>query len=60
MKILSINPLFALVRGYRAIFLENRAPDLNMLAALWVGSVALAVCGYAWFHRLRKSFADVI
>jgi len=59
-KLLSMNPVYILVRGYRAIFLENRAPDLPSLAALWVTGAALAVCGYAWFHRLRKSFADVI
>jgi len=60
MKLLSMNPIYVLVRGYRAIFLENRAPDLVSLAALWLASVVLAVLGYAWFHRLRKSFADVI
>jgi lipopolysaccharide transport system permease protein len=59
-KILSVNPLLVLVRGYRAIFLENRAPDLGPLGALWIGSAIVAVCGYAWFHRLRRSFADVI
>jgi hypothetical protein len=30
------------------------------LAGLWIVSLAAAVIGYAWFHRLRKSFADVI
>jgi lipopolysaccharide transport system permease protein len=60
MKILSLNPVFVLVRGYRAVFLENRPPDFVSLALLWIASAALAVCGYAWFHRLRRSFADVI
>jgi lipopolysaccharide transport system permease protein len=59
-KILSLNPIFALVRGYRAIFLENHPPDFTALIALWIGSAALAICGHAWFYRLRKSFADVI
>jgi lipopolysaccharide transport system permease protein len=59
-KILAVNPIFVLVRGYRAIFLEHRAPDLVPLVALWIASIALAVLGYAWFHRLRRSFADVI
>jgi lipopolysaccharide transport system permease protein len=57
---LAFNPILWLVRGYRAILLENRAPDASVIAALWIGSVVLAVAGYAWFHRLRKSFADVI
>jgi len=60
LRILSLNPIFVLVRGYRAIFLQNRAPDFAPLAVLWIGSAAVAILGYAWFHRLRKSFADVI
>ena len=60
LKVLSFNPIWVLVRGYRAVLLEHRAPEFASMAALWAGSVALAVCGYAWFHRLRKSFADVI
>jgi lipopolysaccharide transport system permease protein len=59
-KILAVNPIFVLVRGYRAVFLEQRAPDFGPLAALWIGSAAFAIFGHAWFHRLRKSFADVI
>jgi ABC-type polysaccharide/polyol phosphate export permease len=42
------------------VLLENRAPGLKSLVGLWIASPALAVIGYAWFHRLQKSFADVI
>jgi ABC-type polysaccharide/polyol phosphate export permease len=49
-----------LVRSYRAVFLENQAPSMRGLAGLWIVGIAVAVVGYAWFHRLRKSFADVI
>jgi lipopolysaccharide transport system permease protein len=59
-RILSANPMYILVRGYRAIFLENQAPHMRGVAALWIASAAMAVFGHAWFHRLRKSFADVI
>ena len=58
--LLRLNPLFVLVRAYRAMFLENHAPSMRGVAGLWIVSVAVAVMGYAWFHRLRKSFADVI
>lgn len=58
--ILRFNPLFVLVKAYRAVFLENQAPTLPGLAGLWVVGTVVAVIGYAWFHRLRKSFADVI
>ena len=60
LKVLSANPIFVLVRGYRAVFLENRAPDSGSLVVLWIASVAIAILGYAWFHKLRRSFADVI
>ena len=58
--VLRFNPLFVLVKAYRAVFLENHAPTLRGVFGLWAVSVAIAVIGYAWFHRLRKSFADVI
>jgi lipopolysaccharide transport system permease protein len=58
--ILALNPMFQLVRGYRAIFLQGDAPDLHRLAILWCASAVIAVAGYAWFHRLQRSFADVI
>jgi lipopolysaccharide transport system permease protein len=58
--ILSYNPILVLVRGYRAIFLEGHAPAFGPLAALWIGSALVALLGHAWFHRLRRSFADVI
>jgi lipopolysaccharide transport system permease protein len=60
MTILSYNPIFVLVRGYRAILLENHAPDAVPLIALSIAALVLALLGYAWFHRLRRSFADVI
>jgi lipopolysaccharide transport system permease protein len=59
-QVLAFNPILTLVRGYRAIFLEGHAPGFRPLAILWVGSCALAVLGHAWFHKLRRNFADVI
>jgi lipopolysaccharide transport system permease protein len=54
------NPFYVLVRGYRAIFLENHAPELLSLAKLWVVALVVFVLGHAWFYKLRKNFADVI
>jgi lipopolysaccharide transport system permease protein len=58
--ILAWNPILILVRGYRAILLEGRAPAAGPLAGLWLAAALVAVLGHAWFHRLRRSFADVI
>ena len=58
--VLSKNPIYILVRGYRAILLENRAPDWGPLWKLWVLSAAIFFLGHAWFYKLRKSFPDII
>ncbi|HEY4362545.1 MAG TPA: ABC transporter permease [Bryobacteraceae bacterium] len=60
LKYFGWNPFLLIVRGYRAIFIYHHAPDPSLLAIMWIGSAALAVLGYAWFHRLRRSFADII
>jgi lipopolysaccharide transport system permease protein len=54
------NPIAILVRGYRAIFLEGRAPQFGPLWRLWLLGFIVAVLGHAWFYKLRKSFPDVI
>jgi lipopolysaccharide transport system permease protein len=54
------NPLYVLVRGYRAVFLEGHAPEFLPLVKLWAIALALFFLGHVWFYRLRKSFADVI
>ena len=58
--VLSKNPVFVLVRGYRAILLEGMVPSFAPLWKLWLVSAAVLVLGHAWFYKLRKSFADVI
>jgi lipopolysaccharide transport system permease protein len=60
MPVLSINPLYVLVSGYRAIFLEAQPPAFPPLWKLWAGSAVVFLAGYAWFHKLQKTFADVI
>ena len=59
-ELLTKNPIFVLVRGYRAILLESKAPDWTALAWLTVVSVVVFLLGHAWFYKLRKSFADII
>jgi len=58
--VLHKNPMFVLVRGYRAILLEHHAPPFVPLAKLWLLAALLCWLGYAWFFKLRKSFADFI
>ena len=58
--VLRKNPMFVLVRGYRAILLEHHAPAFLPLLKLWLLGALLCWLGYAWFFKLRKSFADFI
>ena len=58
--LLSKNPLFVLVRGYRAVFLEGQAPAWSAVWKLWIVAAAVFILGHAWFYKLRRSFADII
>jgi lipopolysaccharide transport system permease protein len=58
--ILSKNPLYVLVRGYRAVLLHDRPPEFGPLWKLWLLSAVVFLVGHAVFHKLRKSFADVV
>jgi len=54
------NPFTPLVRNYRRIIIEGAAPDWTGLAYFTLFALAVFVCGYWWFARTRKNFADVI
>jgi lipopolysaccharide transport system permease protein len=58
--LLTKNPIFTLVHGYRSILLYNQAPAFNTLWKLWLVAVLVCVLGHAWFYKLRKSFADLL
>src|SRR5262249_41440882 len=47
--LLAKNPIFILVRGYRAILLDHSAPAFGSLWKLWLLSLAVFVLGHAWF-----------
>jgi lipopolysaccharide transport system permease protein len=59
-QILTKNPVYVLVRSYRAILLDGHAPPLAALGKLWIVSAIVFLGGHAWFYKLRRSFADVI
>ncbi len=59
-RILTKNPIYVLVRGYRSVLLESQAPDWRAFAWLTAASLIVFFLGHAWFYKLRKSFADLI
>src|SRR6185369_17722429 len=53
--VLTKNPIYTLVHGYRSIFLYNQAPEFHTMWKLWLLSAAICLLGHAWFYKLRKS-----
>ncbi|MGP8247013.1 MAG: ABC transporter permease [Bryobacteraceae bacterium] len=54
------NPMYVLVHGYRAVFLENHAPAAGPLWKFWVLALVVFLLGHAGFYKLRKSLADLL
>ena len=55
-----LNPLYILVRSYRAIFLESSPPPWIPLGWLTVGATLIFLIGHGWFYKLKRSFSGVI
>jgi lipopolysaccharide transport system permease protein len=55
-----LNPLSAIVEGFRSVLVFDRAPDWGLTAVS--ASMTVALCGVAFFmfKRMDKYFADVI
>ena len=56
----AVNPFYILVRAYRAVLLEQTAPDWQSLLWLSAASALIFLLGYGWFHRTRQQFADLL
>ncbi len=57
---LRLNPLGAVVEGYRDILLAGRLPDATALLILVAWSVAAFVVGGFVFRNTKRDFADVL
>jgi len=57
---LNLNPMALLVRNYRRILLEGKAPDWRGLGVTTVFALVCFVFGYWWFQRTKKAFADIL
>ena len=58
--IILFSPLTIPVEQLRAIIMANQWPDWTLLGVYGLVSLAAAWCGYAWFQKTRKGFADVL
>src|SRR5262249_16993248 len=55
-----LNPLTAVVEGFRSSLVFGRAPEWPLVAISGVITVALCVTAFASFKKMDKYFADVI
>jgi lipopolysaccharide transport system permease protein len=59
-RVLHWNPFTGLVRCYRDVLLDGRAPDWRGLAYFSLFAMVMFIFGYWWFAKTRKGFADVL
>jgi len=56
----SLNPMVAVIEGFRWAFLGKGSPDLMMMAVSSAAVVVLLFGGIIYFKKMERSFADVI
>jgi ABC-type polysaccharide/polyol phosphate export permease len=54
------NPMYYVVRSYRAILLGSAMPDLEDLAIAAAYAVAMFIAGGLFFRHMKRGFADVL
>lgn len=57
---LCINPMAAVIDGYRRVLVIGRPPDLSALSLSAAVSGLLLVVSYAYFKRAERRFSDVV
>jgi len=60
LPIFLLNPMAAIVAGYRSAILSGTTPDLSGLGIAAAGSALLVAVGYLIFKSAERTFADVI
>jgi lipopolysaccharide transport system permease protein len=60
LPVLGKNPAYLLVRAYRAVLVEGRAPEFLALAKLSALGLVCLIGGFAIFHRLKRGLAGVL
>ena len=56
----ALNPLSAIVEGFRSVLVFGRAPDWSLTAVSASMTLVLLVGAFVMFKRMDKYFADVI
>jgi lipopolysaccharide transport system permease protein len=57
---LMLNPLSFIIEQARAVLIQEQMPDWGLLGIYTLWALIFMWCGYAWFQKTRKGFADVL
>lgn len=57
-KLLNLNPMTAIIEGYRSIFYSQTIPNFKYLGVWAVVSLVMLVVGWMIFNKLQKGFAE--
>ena len=55
-----LNPLAVVVESARKVVLYGQTPDWASLGAVTLLGLVIMQCGYAWFIKSKRGFADVL
>lgn len=56
----SLNPMAAIIDGYRRAVIQGGTPQLNYLLLAAAVSCMLVLAGYKYFKHLEREFADIV
>ena len=57
-QIILLNPMTAIIEGYRSIFYTQTLPDFKSIGIWYIVSMVLLVVGWLIFKKLQKGFAE--
>ena len=57
-QIILLNPMTAIIEGYRSIFYTQTLPDFKGIGIWYIISIALLFIGWLIFKKLQKGFAE--
>lgn len=55
-----LNPLSFIIEQARVVLIQGQMPNWDLLGIYTLGALVFMWCGYAWFQKTRKGFADVL
>jgi lipopolysaccharide transport system permease protein len=58
--LLMLNPITPAIEQARDVLFWGKVPDLRLFLIYLLGGALVAWCGFAWFQKTRRGFADVL